>query len=234
MNYQNKADDTRNQPQKQKNHFHACILFAVTAVMVFMIGCATTPPLADISDVSDDQADRPMQEAAEAQNTDIGGNNVGAPVESSFQTPSLTGIEPVFGAVFPTFRSTGIEICTNDEGNPLIYLFSSSMCTHCKWGGGVYDFIVKYHTANGLIEAHHYDVITGDDLLTEEIETVIPADILEIYHSGSPNDLVPYYNFGCEYDRVGNGYEKEDDLVAEGEEMRRVIEALVQIVSEDE
>lgn len=234
MNYQSKADNTRNQAQKQRSRFHTCIPFAVAAVMLVMIGCATNPPLADIADVSSDRADRPMQTEAEAQNTDIDDNNVEAPVEGKLQAPSLTGNEPVFETVFPTFRITGNEICTNDEGRPLIYLFTSPTCSHCKWGGGVYDFIVRYYTANGLIEAHHYDLLSGDDLLTEEIETEIPADILGIYNRGNPQDLVPYYNFGCKYDRTGNGFEKEDDLVAEGEEMRRVIETLVQSVSEDE
>jgi hypothetical protein len=231
MNYQHKADDTRNQARKQKKYFRTCVPFAVTVMIFFMIGCATNPPLANKPDVSSNQADRPTQKAVEAQHTDIAGNKAVVPDEGNSRTPSSTGSEPVVGTAFPTFKSTGIEICTNGKGRPLIYLFSSSTCPHCQWGGGVYDFIVKYYAASGLIEAHHYDIISGDDLLTEEIETAIPADMLELYHRGSPNDLVPYYGFGCEYDRVGNGFEKENDLEAEGEEMRRVIEDLVQSVS---
>jgi len=234
MNYPDKEDGMRNQARKPKGHFCTCVLFAVAVMILSMTGCATNPPLAEISDVSTDQADRPMQEAAGALDAEISGNNVEVPDEGNSRTSSSTGNEPVSETEFPTFKSTGIEICANDEGHPLIYLFSSSLCAHCEWGGAIYDFIVKYYTANGLIEAHHYDLISGDDLLTEEIETVIPADILEIYHSGSPRDLVPYYNFGCKYDRVGNGHEKENDLEAEGEEMRRVIDALVQGVSKDE
>ena len=142
--------------------------------------------------------------------------------------------EPASDPMFSTFNNTGVEICTNDEGLPLIYMFSTSQCPHCRWAGGAFDFIVRFFTAEGLIEAHHYDLLSGDDLLTESVETEVPADKLELYKNGSPKGLVPYYNFGCAYDRVGNGYEMEKDLVAEGEEMHRVIDALVQMVSRGE
>jgi len=182
----NLADNTHNQTQRQRFHFYTSIPFAVAVVMLFMIGCATTPPVADIADASGDQVDRLKPAESETRQANTEDNNIEAPVEDNSQTSSLTGSEPVFGTVFPTFRNTAIEICTNDGGLPVIHLFSSSRGSHCEWGGSVYDFIVRYYTANGLIEAHHYDVLSGDDLLTEEIETEIPEDIFELYHRGNP------------------------------------------------
>ena len=234
MSYQNKADNTLIQAQKQTSRFHFCVPFAIFVLMLFVFGCATGPSSTGMADVSEDQADRPMHESVEAQQADAEGDNIETFEGGLSQMPSLAGDELISVPTFPTFNSTGEEICTNDEGLPVIYMFSSSMCSHCEWGGGAFDFIVRFLTADGLIEAHHYDLLSGDDLLTEEIETKIPADKLEVYRHGNPKDLVPYYNFGCAYDRIGTGYEKENDLVAEGEEIRRVIEALVRMASEDE
>lgn len=129
---------------------------------------------------------------------------------------------------FPTFNSTGLDACNDDEGRPVILLFSMESCSHCKWSGDMFDFIVRYYLANGLIEAHHYDIVTGDDLLTDEIETEIPPSHLQIKEYGDPKGLVPYFNFSCKYERIGNGYEDDGDLSAEGEEIRQVIDSLLQ------
>lgn len=233
MNFQDKENDMYIQAQKQNRRCHICVTFLAAVMILFMVGCATTSPPTDTTDVSKDRADKPIPEKVEAQKADIGSSNAEVPDEGSAQSSSLTGARVVSNITFPTFLDTGLDICTNDEGRPLIYLFSSSTCPHCKWGGGAYDFIVRYFASNGLVEAHHYELDTGDDLLTEETETEIPADKLELYHSGDPKDLVPYYNFGCKFDRVGNGYERKDDLAAEGEEMRNVIETLLKLVPKD-
>lgn len=129
---------------------------------------------------------------------------------------------------FPTFNNTGLDTCADDKGRPVILLFSMESCSHCKWAGDMFDFIVRYYQANGLVEAHHYDIVTGDDHLTDEIETEIPPAHLQIKEYGDPKGLVPYYNFSCRYERIGNGYEEEGDISAEGEEIRRVIETLLQ------
>jgi len=38
---------------------------------------------------------------------------------------------------------------------------------------------------------------------------------------------LPYFNFGCRYDRIGNGYKDQDDLFAEETEMRNIIDTLL-------
>lgn len=239
MNYRNKADATTHQTRKPEIRFCYHALSAAALLALFVIGCAAgspSTPLTGLPNGSGEPLDRPVREAIEAKPSDVVGGDTRTSEEgdSSLSLPLAGDGEPVSVPTFPTFSSTGVEICTNEKGLPLIYLFSSSLCSHCEWGGGAYDFIVRFLAADGLIEAHHYDLLTGDDLLTEEIETKVPADELELYHRENPKDLVPYYNFGCAYDRIGNGYERENDLVAEGEEMRRVIEALVRMVSKDE
>ena len=147
------------------------------------------------------------------------------------ETSSSEAVDPLVGVSFPTSYRTGPDVCTSDDGKPVLFLFSSASCSHCEWAGEAFDFIARYYMASGLVEAHHYDVKTGDDLLIEEIETEIPPAHLQIKEHGDPKGLVPYFNFSCKYERLGNGYEKDDDLAAEGAEIRQVIDTLVQMLS---
>lgn len=125
-----------------------------------------------------------------------------------------------------TFRITDKNICRNSKGQPIVLLFSTPDCPHCNWIAETYDETVLEYAERGLIEAHHYDLNTKDDLLTPEIEKEIPEIYLKIGEEGSQG-YVPYFNFGCMYHRISNGYEREDDLYAEEVEMRQVIEALL-------
>ncbi len=127
----------------------------------------------------------------------------------------------------PTFRDTGEDICTNDEGQPVVILFGSSRCSHCEWIAETFDSTVMEYVKLGLIEAHHYNMDTDDDLMTPNLENVIPKRYLKIIEQGDPEGYVPYFNFGCSYDRIGTGYEGQDNLFAEEMEMRKVLNALV-------
>jgi thiol-disulfide isomerase/thioredoxin len=128
---------------------------------------------------------------------------------------------------FRTFKDTGRDICRNYAGLPVIILFSSSRCPHCRWIEETFESSVMEYVKNGLIEAHHYDLDTKNDLLTAAVETEIPQRYYDIYLVGDPEDYVPYFNFGCKYDRVGNGYEKQDDYASEAWEFHRVIDTLL-------
>jgi len=145
--------------------------------------------------------------------------------------PASRDEDPFSNIYFPTIYKSGRDACTNEKGRPVILLFSSSSCSHCEWVGEIFDPIVKAYMADGLIEAHHYDTGTGDDLLTAEVETQIPPEYLQLKTDGDPKNRVPYFNFSCKYERVGNGNEKADDVAAEGEEFCLVIETLIEHLS---
>lgn len=176
--------------------------------MIVMVGLIVGTGLAQISDDPDKSSDHLIR-----------------------QTYSSRDEDPFSGISFPTFYNTGLDACTNEDGQPVIFLFSSASCPRCEWAGEVFDFLARYYMAGGHIEAHHYDVNTGDDLLTEEIETEIPPAHLQIKEHGDPKGYVPYFNFSCKYERIGNGHEKTDDIAAEGEEICMVIETLIQVLS---
>ena len=147
--------------------------------------------------------------------------------ETEARVPEESGNVIASGDEFPTFRYTGRDICTNDEGLPVIILFTSSGCSHCEWIGETFDSVVMEYVDSGLIEAHHYDIDYNKDLLMPDLETEIPQSHFEIKKRGDPEGYIPYFNFGCRYDRIGTGYEYQDDLFAEEMEMRQVIDALL-------
>lgn len=179
---------------------HGAILFLAVVMVVAMAGCRSiVQPSALPSEGADAQ---PPTQAPETSSQDL-------------------------GSLFPTFKATGLDPCIDDQERPLILLFSAASCSHCQWVGGAFDLIARQYADQGLVAAHHYDIETGDDLLTEAVETRIPERFLSIGKRGDPEGHMPYFNFGCRYDRIGTGYEEQNDLAAEAEEMCQVIEALL-------
>ena len=129
------------------------------------------------------------------------------------------------GTSIKTFTDNGNDICVDDDGKPIIRLFTSSTCPHCQWIGDTFDNTVKEYIDNGEITAYHWDLTSGDNLLTEEVEEV-PESEMEIFNDGNQG-YVPYFVFGCKYTRIGNGYEQQDDLDAEANEFKAVIDKLL-------
>lgn len=117
-------------------------------------------------------------------------------------------------------------VCTED-GKPVIRLYSTTWCSHCRWIGSTYDAVVKMYIDLGLIVAHHWEVDTGDDTLTDQVEEEVPDSELAIFYDINPERSIPTFVFGCKYYRIGNGYGEEDGLESEAAEFEAVIEALL-------
>jgi thiol-disulfide isomerase/thioredoxin len=145
-------------------------------------------------------------------------------------SPGDTTIDPyeIEPSSIQTFSSVpGSDgICTED-GKPVIRLFSTTWCPHCQWIGSTFDAVVKMYVDEGLIVAHHWEVDTGDDTLTGEVEKGVPDSEMAIFDDINPRESIPTFVFGCKYYRIGNGYEQEDDLESEAAEFKAVIEALI-------
>lgn len=124
---------------------------------------------------------------------------------------------------YSTFKTTGKDIYRNSKGQPVILMFSREGCHYCEWIGETFDDLVMEYVEKGLIEAHHYDYQTKDDLLTPETETDIPQDYLDSFPKGG----TPYFLFGGMYERDGVGYIYQDDLYAEEMEMTQIIDDLL-------
>ena len=128
---------------------------------------------------------------------------------------------------YSTFKATGKELNKNSKGQPIIILFTRVGCHFCEWVEDTFEEVVKEYVEKGLIEAHHYDFQSKDDLLTPETETAIPPEFEKLFEYDNPNMATPYFSFGGIYYRRGTGYFEQDDLYAEEMEMKQVIDDLL-------
>lgn len=113
------------------------------------------------------------------------------------------------------------------EGKPVIRLFSTTSCPHCIWIKETYDRVVNEYVSQGKIVAYHWELDTGDNTLTNETETEIPASEQAVFQKFNPQNSIPTFVFGGRYWRIGNGYEREQSLEKEEAEFRAVIEELI-------
>jgi thiol-disulfide isomerase/thioredoxin len=126
-----------------------------------------------------------------------------------------------------SFTDNGKEICLSG-GKPVVRLFSTTGCPHCQWIKDTFDKVVNEYIAAGKIVAYHWEWNTKDNTLTNVMETEIPTSEMQIFNSGNPQGWVPFYSFGCKYERIGNNYEgKTDGLVNEEKDFRELLDKLV-------
>jgi len=113
------------------------------------------------------------------------------------------------------------------DGKPVIRLFSTTWCPHCKWIKSTYESVVSEYVSQGKIVAYHWELDSNDDTLTPEVEGSVPASEQAVFKKFNPNQSIPTFVFGGKYWRIGNGYEREQSLEKEEAEFRAVIEQLI-------
>ncbi len=118
-------------------------------------------------------------------------------------------------------------ICTED-GKPVVYLFSTTWCPHCTWITDTFNSVAQEYVDAGKIVAYHWEIDIGDDTLTDEVETEVPAEHMSIYRQFNPGGSIPTFVFGCQYSRIGNGHEQANDLAAEDAEFRQLFDKLIE------
>jgi thiol-disulfide isomerase/thioredoxin len=135
--------------------------------------------------------------------------------------------ETITNPAINTFEmKKGASICQED-GKPVIYLFTTSWCPHCQWVADTFNKVALEYEKAGKIKAYHFDLESGDNLLTTETESQLSPSAWAVYEEFSPDDAIPAFVFGCKYFRIGNGYENEDNLAEEEKEFRAIIEDLL-------
>lgn len=125
-----------------------------------------------------------------------------------------------------TFTDTGDEICKDQDGKPYVLLFSTTWCPHCEWIKDTFESLAQEDFAD-QISLRHWEIDTGDDALTNQVETEVSKDMLDIYEKYNPQGSIPTFVFGCKYIRIGNGYESQDDLDAEMQDFKLIINKLL-------
>ncbi|MBU4332538.1 thioredoxin family protein [Patescibacteria group bacterium] len=148
--------------------------------------------------------------------------------ESAQQQPPAPQVQalPSGAAGIDTFMDSGEPAC-KESGKPVIRLFSTTSCPHCTWIKETFDELMREYMTRGKIIAYHWELDMNDNTLTQTPETSVPTAELAIYRKFNPEGYVPTFVFGCKYWRIGNGYESQQDLVAEEAEFRAVIEELL-------
>ncbi len=106
-------------------------------------------------------------------------------------------------------------------------MYSTTWCSHCNWVGPTFDSVVQEYVDEGKIIAYHWELDIKDNTLTSEVENEIPASELAVYNLFNPRGSIPTFVFGEKYYRIGNGYERQDDLSAEERDFRAAIDALL-------
>ena len=124
-----------------------------------------------------------------------------------------------------TFSATNDELCEKD-GKPIVRMYSASWDDYSNWAKEKFNVVVNEYIKLEKITAYHWQLDTGDNILTSEVE-LIPKSEVEIFKKYNPDLTVPTFIFGCKYFRVGNGYEAEDNLAAEEAEFKAVIHSLI-------
>ena len=133
--------------------------------------------------------------------------------------------EPIIGKI-TTFIATDNAIELQD-GKPVIRLFSTTWCPHCKWISATYEKVAKEYAEAGKVVAYHWEVDIKDDTLTQEFENSVPASEIAAFQKFNAAGSVPTFVFGGKYYRIGTGHELQNNLAAEESEFRGVIEALL-------
>ncbi|MFH1751658.1 MAG: hypothetical protein ABH821_01840 [archaeon] len=127
-----------------------------------------------------------------------------------------------------SFKQAEGDACTVD-GKPVIRLYSTTWCPHCKLVKKPFDDTVNYYVDQGLIVAYHFELDTGDDTLTSEVESEVPAVEQALFKQFNAKGSIPTFVFGCKYYRIGNGFESNGALDEQAEiaEFKAVIEKLI-------
>ena len=115
--------------------------------------------------------------------------------------------------VLKTFEETNDEVCSEEK--PIIRLYTTSFCEVCKESGRMFQDLVTNFMIDGSIQARHWSLDTGDNLLTLKKENGVPKEEVAIFKKYSPNNRVPTVVLGCKYKHVGKfGIEQEDEFKA--------------------
>ncbi|MEK6902220.1 MAG: hypothetical protein AABX02_01370, partial [archaeon] len=114
-------------------------------------------------------------------------------ISSSFEKKDTSGIAPTSISTFNVI--SGAEICTED-GKPIIRLYSTTVCPHCRWINSTYNGVMDEYIKAGKIVAHHWDVDLGNDQFTPAKESAIPTAELNLYKSVNDRLSDPTNMFG--------------------------------------
>ena len=118
-------------------------------------------------------------------------------IEIIVEEPSIT-----------SFTLTEDEICLKDE-KPIVIFYTVSKCDPCNALKESFNEAIE----DKEVVAYLWELDTGDNLLTEELEKGITKSDLEIFRKYNEKSTVPTIVAGCKYVGIGNIDSEEISLV---------------------
>lgn len=107
-------------------------------------------------------------------------------------------IEPL---TLTMFEETKDKLC--GEEKPIVRLYTTSKCAICENTSKIFENVVKGFVSEGSIEAKHWSLDTGNDLLTEEKENGVPKEEVELFKKYGKGK-VPATIIACKYKLIGS------------------------------
>lgn len=149
---------------------------------------------------------------------------LGGCVSNQYESRDTSAIAPSSIQTFQVIP--GAPICT-ENGKPIVRLYSTTFCRHCRWVNSTFNGVMDEYVKAGKIAAYHWDLDIGNNQYTPAKESAVPKAEVELFQKTNPEQTVPTYLFGCKYWRVGNTHEIEDKPDLEAAEFKAVIEKLL-------
>ncbi|TSC53643.1 MAG: hypothetical protein LiPW16_341 [Microgenomates group bacterium LiPW_16] len=125
----------------------------------------------------------------------------GTKVAQASPSPTILGeqLESTIG----NFQITKDEIC-QENGKPIVYLFGSESCPHCRWEKPIFEKVVAKFTDKIVVH--------------NNIDKQADMEVFQKYSSINQG-AIPFLVLGCRYVRVGSGevageIEEEKNLTA--------------------
>jgi hypothetical protein len=116
--------------------------------------------------------------------------------------------------ILRSFEMTDDEICKMEE-KPIVRMYTTSFCDVCNESVELFQDSVVNFVIDESVQAQHWSLDTGDNLLTIKKEEAVPKEEYELFKKYSPNSLVPTVVIGCKYKHVGKfGIEERDEFEA--------------------
>ena len=122
-------------------------------------------------------------------------------------------LENIEKLTLESFEETGDELC--GEEKLIVRLYTTSTCKVCGTSVEIFEDSIK---GFGNIDAAHWVLDKGDDLLTLKEEKAVPKDDVALFKKYSPDKLVPTIVAACKYKRVG--------VLDDAEEFRNILKNL--------
>lgn len=107
------------------------------------------------------------------------------------------------------FEETKDGLCSEEK--PIVRLYTTSRCAICENTSKIFENVVKGFVSEGSIEAKHWSLDKGDNLLTEEKENGVPKEEVELFKKYGKGK-VPATIIACKYKLVGSLNNAEEEF----------------------